>query len=233
MDSGMGEMSFHHVKLALSIALSSVKLNLLALYHLKFTLMCSIPIDISNNTRVLEIYDGIVNEKSGSGRRVKDIEIIIFDPRAIEIWSRMCPCVKGNGIFRIPSLANPYNVSVNSNLPEGDISCYLVLTVLVEKNKRVLPCITMVVLTPSNSWVIWVIELLSELGNIGDRTRCGGERDGGVVLSKFDRLVTLNVVIQHVAFNFLKDLGNEEEVFNSSVVTKGSGKDLVVKLSVP
>ena len=66
-DGSVGEMSFHHTEFALSVVLPSIELNLLALYCLELTLMHLISVDVSNNTRVLEIYDGIVDEKSGGG----------------------------------------------------------------------------------------------------------------------------------------------------------------------
>jgi len=47
---------------------------------------------------------------------MKDVEVIVFDPRTIEVWSGMCSCVKGNGILRVPLLVDPYNVSIDSNL---------------------------------------------------------------------------------------------------------------------
>ena len=123
-NGGIGEMVFYHTKFALSIAFPPIKLNSLALYHLEFTLMHLISIDISNNARVLEIYDGIVDKESGGGRGVKNIEVIIFDP-----------------------------------------------------------------------WAIGVVKLLSKLGNIGNRTRSGGEGDGRVICSKPNWFVALHVLI--------------------------------------
>ena len=194
-NGSISEMLFHHTELALSVAFSPVKLNSLALYRLEFALMCLISINVSDNTRVLEIYDSIVDEKSGSGRRVENVEIVIFDPRAVEVGRGMCTCMKGNGVFGVSPFANPYDVSINPNLSEGDISCNLILTILVEEDQRVLPRITMVILAPPISWMIWVVKLLSELGNVGDGTRCGGEGDSGVIHSKSDRFVTLYIVI--------------------------------------
>jgi len=43
----------------------------------------------------------------------------------------------------------------------------------------------------------------------------------------------LYIVIQHVALNFVKDLGNEEKVFHSSVIMESGGEYLVVELSIP
>jgi len=232
-DGSVSKVAFHHAKLALSTFFPSIELNSLALYCLEFALIHSIPINISDNTRVLEIYDGIVDEELGGGGRVENVEVIIFDPRVVEVGRRVCMCVKGNGVLRVPPFANSYNVSVNSNLSEGDVSRYLILPILIEEDKRVLPRITVVVLTPSSSWMIRVAKLLSELRNIGDRARSGGERDGGVICSKFDWFVVLNVVVQHVTLNLVKDLRNEEKVLDGGVVTEGGGEDLVVKLSVP
>ena len=145
VDGGISEVAFHHAELALSTFFPSTKLNSLVFYCLEFILVCPISINISDNTRVLEVYDGIVDEESGGGGRMKDVEVIIFDPRAVKVGRGMCTCMEGDGVFGVPSLVNPYNMSVNPNLPKGDITCYLVLTILIEEDKRVLPRITVVV----------------------------------------------------------------------------------------
>jgi len=194
-DGSVSEMALHHTQFALSAIFPSVKFNSLVLYHLEFTLMCLIPVDISDNAGVFEVYDGIVDEESGSRGGVEDIEVIVFDPRAIEIGSRVCMCMEGNGIFRVAALASPYEVSVDPDLSEGNIACHLILTILIEEDKWVLPRITAVVLTPSGSWMVWVIKLLSKLRDIGNGTRCGGEGDGRVVLSEPNWFVVLHIVI--------------------------------------
>ena len=69
------------------------------------------------------------------------------------------------------------------------------MTILIKKDKRVLLHVTAVVLTLSSSWVVWVIKLFSELRNIGDGTRCGGEGDSRVILSKSNWFIALHIVI--------------------------------------
>ena len=172
-NGSIGKVAFYRAELALGVILPPVELNLLALYRLEFTLMRLIPIDISDNTRVLEIYNGIVDEESRGGGRVEDIEVIILDPRAVEIGRGMCPCVERDRVFRVSPLANPYKMSVNSNLPKGDVSCYFILTILIEEDEGVLLRITAVILAPSVSWVVWVVKLVGKLRNIGDRARHG------------------------------------------------------------
>ena len=172
-NSGIGKVLFHHAELRLSAVLLPVKLNSLVLYHLEFALMRSISIDVSNNTGILEINDGIVDKESRSGGRVEDIEVIIFNPRAVEVGSRICTCVKGDGEFGITMLASPHKVSINPNLSKGDVTCYFVLPILIEEDKQVLLCITVVILAPPGSWVVWIVKLLSELRDVGDGTRCG------------------------------------------------------------
>ena len=194
-NSSVSEVSFHHTEFALGAVFPSIELNSLALYRLEFALMCLISIDISNNTGILEIDDGIVDDELGSGGRVENVEVVIFDPRTIEIGSRMCVCMEGNGKLRVTTFASPYKVSIDPDLPEGDIACHLILSVLIEEDKWVLLCITAVVLAPSNSWIIWIIKLLSKLRNVGDGARCGGEGDGRVVLSEPNWFVILHVVV--------------------------------------
>ena len=191
----VGEVLFHHAEFALGAVFPSIKFNLLVLYCLEFALISSISIDVSNNTGILEIDDGIVDEESGSGGRVENVEVIIFDPRMIEIWGGMCLCMEGDRELRVAVLASPYKVSIDPNLPEGDVTCYLVLPVLIEEDKRVLPRITAVILAPSGSWMVWVIELMSELRDIGNGARCGGEGDGRVVLSEPNWFVILHVIV--------------------------------------
>jgi len=232
-NGSIGEVALHHAKLALSTFFPSVKLNSLTFYRLKFALVCLIPINISDNTRVFEVYDGIVDEESGGGGRMEDIEVVILDPRAIEIGGRVCVCVKGNGVFGVSPLANSYNMSVDSDLSEGDVSCYFVLPILIKEDKGVLLRITAVVLAPSSSWVVRVVKLFSELGNIGDGARSGGKGDSRVIRSKSDQFVTLNIFVRHIFFNSVKDLREEKEMFDGGIVTEGGGEDLVVKLSVP
>jgi len=194
-DSSISKVSFHHTEFSLGAVFPFVKLNSLALYRLEFTLMRPIPVNISDNTGILEINDGVVDEESGSGEGVENIEVVIFDPRAIEIGSRVCMCMEGNGKLRTATLASSYKVSVDPSLREGDIVCHLVLPVLIEKDKQVLPHITTVVLAPSSSWMVQVIKLLGKLRNVGDGTRRGGEGDGRVVLSEPNWFVALHVVV--------------------------------------
>ena len=98
---------------------------------------------------------------------------IILDSRTIEIGRWKCLCMKGDGVLRVALFAGPYKVSINPNLSEGDVACHLILPILIEEDKWVLSYITTVILTPSNSWMVWVIKLLSELRDIGNGTRCG------------------------------------------------------------
>jgi len=103
--------------------------------------------------------------------------------------------MKGDGVLRVSPFVDSYNVSVNPNLSKGNVSWNFILAILIEENKGVLPCITAVVLTPSGSWMIGVIKLLSKLGNVGDGTSCGGEGDSGIVCGKSNWFVTLNIFV--------------------------------------
>ena len=194
-DHSISKVLFHHTELALGAVLPSVKLNSLALYCLEFALMCLIPVNVSDNTGILEINDGVVDEESGSGGRVKNVEVVIFDPRMVEIGGGVCTCVEGNRKLGVPPFASSYKMSVDPYLSKGDIACHLVLPVLIEKDKQVLSRITAIILAPSDSWMVRVIELLGELGNVGNRTRRGREGDGRVILSEPNWFITLHVVI--------------------------------------
>ena len=137
-DGSVSEVALHHAELALCCLFPLIKLNLLALYRLEFAVMCSVPINISNNTGIFEVYDGIVDEELGGGRGVKNVEVVVFDPRAIEIGRRVCACMRGDRVLGFALLASPYEVSVDPNLSESDVSCNFILSILVEENKRVL-----------------------------------------------------------------------------------------------
>ena len=75
--------------------------------------------------------------------------------------------------------------------------------------------------------------MYAELGNIGDGARRGREGNGRVIHGKPNRFFTLYIVICHITFNFVKDLGNEEEVFDGSVIAEGGSENLVIEFSVP
>ena len=195
VDRSISKVSFHHTEFALGAVFPSIKLDLLAFYRLEFALMCSIPVNISDNTGILEINDGVVDKESGSGGGVENVEVIIFDPRAIEIGGGMCTCVEGDRKLGTATFVSPDKVSVNPNLPEGDIACHLVLPIFVEENEWVLLCITAVVLTPPVSWVVWIVKLIHELGDVGDRTGCRRKGNGRVILSESDWLVALHIVV--------------------------------------
>ena len=194
-DSSVSEVSFHHAEFALGTVFPLVELNSLALYRLKFALMRSIPINVSDNTGILEINNGVVDKESGSGVWVENVEVVIFDPRVIEIGGGVCMCMKGDRKLGVTPFASSYKMSVDPNLPESNISCHLILPVLVEEDKWVLPRITAVILAPSSSWMIWVLKLQSKLRDVGDGTRCGRKGDGGVIPSKPNWLVILHVVV--------------------------------------
>jgi len=232
-DGGIGEVAFHHAELALGGIFSLIEFDTLAFYCLELALMRSIPINVSDNTRILEVYDGVVDDESRGRRRMEDVEVVIFDPRAIEIGRGVCPCVKGDRVFGVALLASPHEVSVNPNLSKGDVSCDFVLPILIEEDEGVLPRITAVILAPSEAWMIGVIYLDTKLGNVGDGARSGREGNGGVICGKPNWFFTLHVVIYHVTLNFVKNLRDKEEVFDGGIVTEGGGEDLVVKLSIP
>ena len=232
-DCCVSEVVFHYAEFALGGVFPFVKLDMLAFYRLELALMHPISINVSDNTRVLEIYDGVVDEKSGSGGRVEDVEVVIFDPRSIEIGRRVCTCVKGNGVFGVALLANSYKVSIDPNLSEGNVSCYFILSVLIEEDEGILSQVTAVVLAPSETWMIGVVYLDAKLGNVGDGTRSGREGDSGIIRGKPNWFFTLHIVICHIPLNLVKDLGNEEKVFDGGIVTESGGEDLIVKLSVP
>jgi len=147
-NSSVSKMSFHHAELALGTIFPLVKLNSLAFYRLEFTLMRLIPINISNNTGILEIDDGVVDEELGSGGGMENVEVIVFDPRAIEVRGGVCTCMEGDRKLGVTPFASSYKVSVNPNLPISNVARHLILPVLVEEDKWVLLCITAVILTP-------------------------------------------------------------------------------------
>jgi len=194
-NSSISKVSFHHTEFALGAVFPFIEFNLLAFYRLEFALVCSISIDVSNNAGILEIDDGIVDEELGSGGGMENVEVVIFDPRMIEVGGGVCTCVEGNRILGVPPFASSYKMSVDPDLSEGDITCHLVLPVLVEEDERVLPRITVVILAPPTSWVIWVAGLLGELRDVGDGARGRGEGNGRVVCGKPNWFVVLHVVV--------------------------------------
>ena len=106
-NGGISEVALHHAEFALGIVLPSIELDSLALYCLELILMRPIPVYVSNNAGVFEVYNGVVDEESGCGRWVKNVEVIIFDPRTIELGEGCAHAWRGIEYLGSPCLQVP------------------------------------------------------------------------------------------------------------------------------
>jgi len=157
---------------------------------------------ISDDPRVFEVDQGIVDKEMTSGRGVKNVEISIFDPDAIEIGRGESSSMKGGGVLAGALVPNTDKVSIFVDTSITDILGSLRLSFLIEEDDGVKVGLSAIVLHPSFTRVVGVLKVAGEWGSKTNRFRRGcGLSDGGLVLSEANRLVTIDAIIAHVWFS--------------------------------
>jgi hypothetical protein len=95
MDCGVGEVSLGVEKLAFKLLFAVFNGHLLPLATLHLVDVRAVPMDISDDTRVLEVSKGVINEGVGSVRGMKNVVVHIFRTRTIEIGGGERMCMEG------------------------------------------------------------------------------------------------------------------------------------------
>jgi len=85
MDCGMGEVPLHCQKLGLSVIFGIVQLHSSPLHVSQLVLVCSVPVYVRNDPWVFKVDEGIVDKEAASGRGMKNVEVSVFDPSAVEV----------------------------------------------------------------------------------------------------------------------------------------------------
>jgi hypothetical protein len=95
IDCGVGEASLGVEKLAFKLLFAVLDGYLLPLATLCLVDVRAVPMDVSDDTRVLEVSKGVINEGAGSVRGMKNVVVRIFRTRTIEIGGGERTCVEG------------------------------------------------------------------------------------------------------------------------------------------
>jgi len=94
----MSEVSFTIQHLFVGIALLIVKVKVLSLDALKLVMLCMEHVDISYNSRIPKMVEGIINNKAGGGAGVEDCMVSIFNTWTIEVRGGIGLCMKRSAI---------------------------------------------------------------------------------------------------------------------------------------
>jgi hypothetical protein len=218
LNSSMGKTTLSIKKLTLKLLLVAFKGYLLPLAALHLVNIRAVPMDVSNDARVLEIGKGIVDEGAGSVRGMKNVVVCIFRTRAIEIggWERTR--IERERVNDTAFLASPHKSGLISYWLVGNILGGLGLAKLVDEDEWVMSKVSHVKLLPALARVVNVSEegegMVTHTGN---RNGTGGKAvmdDGGRGMSRW-------LFFVHVIKKDVSEGGDVEEV-----------EDIVVLLDV-
>jgi len=99
---------------------------------------------------------------------VKDVEVCVFDPSAMEIRGGEGPSMKGGGILAIPFALYPYKVSIFSNASVGNVLSCFCLSFLVEEDDGIEVRLGAIIPYPSFARVVGILEVTSKEGGKTD-----------------------------------------------------------------
>jgi hypothetical protein len=123
--------------------------DLLPLAALSLVDVRAIPMDVSNDARVLEVGKGIVDEGAGSVGRMENVVVRIFRTRTVKVGGGERSCVKREGINDTAFIAGPHESGFIAYWLVGDILGHLGLAKLVNKDEQIVPKVSSVKLFPS------------------------------------------------------------------------------------
>ena len=185
--------------------------------------------DISNDTGVLEGFDGVVNDGARSVRGVEDVEICVLRTRASIVGGGIGTSVKWhgmNGVVLTPSALETCFVLMGF---VADVGGSLRLSLLVDKEEGVVLGVRSVKFLPYPSWalkIVWVVN--GRVSREGDVARLRGDALGKGDFGRDEWFLRLF----HIIFKDVGDVGNEEEVKDVIVVLNVDIEGFVVKTLV-
>jgi hypothetical protein len=125
--------------------------------------------DVSNDTRVFEIGEGIVDEGVSSVGGVEDVVVRVFWTRTIKIGGGKGACMEREGVNNASLIASPHESGLISNRLIGDVLGGLGLAKLVDEDEWVVPKVSRIKLFPSFTRMVSVSEegegMVAQAGN--------------------------------------------------------------------
>ena len=161
---------------------------------------------------------------------MEDVKVSVLDPKAIKVRGGKCSSVKRGRIFAIALASHSYKVGVFPDAPIANISGGLRLSFLIEEDDGVEVGLSSIILYPSLTRVVWVLEVASKRGGEANRFgRRGGSGDRGIVLGETNGLVGVDAIFSHVGVNEVDDTGNKKEVLYRAEVAVSGFEGFVVE----
>jgi hypothetical protein len=225
-DGSMGEAALGVQKLTFKLLLVVLNGNLLPLAALSLVDIRAVPMDVSNDARVLEVSKSLVDEGANSVGGVEDVVVRIFRTGAVEIGGREGACVKREGIDDTAFLASAHESGLVSNRLIGDILGGLGLTELVDEDEWVVPKVSHVKLFPTLARVVSVSESGERMvACAGNRNRAGGK----AAVDNRGRGASEWLFFVHVAKKDVSEGGNVEEVEDIMVLLDVDVEGLILE----
>ena len=129
-------------------------------------------------------------------------KISIFDSGTIEIRGGKGSSVKRCGVLVSAFATDADKVSILVNTSVTNVLGSLRLSFLIEKDDGIKMRLSPVIPYPPLTRMVGILKVTSERGCEVDRFGGGsGSGNGGLVLSKSYRLITINAVVAHVWFS--------------------------------
>ena len=164
---------------------------------------------------------------------MKDVEVSVFDPRAVEVWRGEGSGVERGGVLTITLSLHSYKMGVLPDAPIADVLSCLCLPFLIKEDDGIEMRLGSIIPYPPFTRVVWVLEVTSEGGGKVNGLRGGcGPSDCRLVLREANWLVAVNTVFAHVRLSKVYDVGNEEEMVDCFEIAVGGLEGLIVKTIV-
>ena len=185
---------------------------------------------VSDDPRVFEVDQGIVNKEAASRRRMEDVEVSIFDPKAVEVGRGERSSMERGGVLAVTFASYAYKVSIFINTPVANVFGSFGKSFFVKKDDGIEMWLSPIIPCPPLTRVVGILEVASQGGCKPDRfRRGGGSRDGGIVLGESDRFVSVDTVFAHIWIDEVDDTGDEEKVLYRFEVAVGGFKGFIIE----
>jgi hypothetical protein len=248
-DGGMGETTLSVQKLTLKLLLIVLDGDLLPLAALSLIDVRAVPVDVSDDARVLEVSKSLVDKGTSGVGRMKNVVVRVFGTRAIEVGRREGLCMEREGVDDTAFVTSPHKPGLVSYGLVGDVPGSFGLAKLVDENERVVSKVSRVEFLPTFTRVVSVSEggerMVARAGDgngtggkatMDDRGRGAGEwlffvhvtkkdvSEGGDVKEVEDVMVLLDVDVEGLILESLisEHCDNRKETIGPSV--KGFGQ---------
>jgi len=204
----VSKVALHSKELGLSSIFSVSQFYLSPFHVLQLNLVCLISMHVSNNPRIFEVNEGIVDKDSASRQGVEEPKVSVFDSGTIEVRRGKGSSMKRCGILATTFAVDADKVGIFIDAPVRNVPSGLRLPFLIKEDDGVEMGLSAVVPYPPLTRMVGILKVTSERRRDMDRFgRGSGSGDGRLVLGEADGLVAVDAVINHVWLGEVKNTG--------------------------